>query len=125
MPYREREIKKVYWTASDAARAISNRTNKIHPSTVRYWTKKFPDFVSPKRSRKGDRLYNEYDIQTLLVIRNLLYYEKFTVEGALRQMKMFSSDKVSIKSGINYTSGDVISIDGRLCKINSQTTNNI
>ena len=48
---------------------------------LRYWEKEFPH-LAPKKTASGHRLYREKDIQTILLIKNLLYEKKFTIRGA-------------------------------------------
>ncbi len=48
---------------------------------LRYWEKEFPQ-LSPKKTASGHRLYREKDIETTLLIKELLYERKFTIKGA-------------------------------------------
>jgi DNA-binding transcriptional MerR regulator len=65
---------------------------------LRYWETEFPK-IKPARSRSGQRLYKRQDIEIILLIKELLYEKKFTIEGArkyLRQQdKMSKSDDQS------------------------------
>lgn len=48
---------------------------------LRYWEKEFPQ-LAPKKTASGHRLYREKDIQSVLLIKELLYEQKFTIRGA-------------------------------------------
>lgn len=48
---------------------------------LRYWETEFPELAPPK-SRGKQRLYRRKDIERILEIKQLLYKEKFTIEGA-------------------------------------------
>ena len=53
------------------------------PSHVlRFWEKKFSS-INPKKSLSGRRFYSSDDIQTLLMIKKLLYDDGFTIKGAV------------------------------------------
>src|ERR1700680_4887588 len=49
---------------------------------LRYWESEFP-MLQPEKSPKGHRLYRRQDIDTVFVIKRLLYDEGFTIAGAL------------------------------------------
>ncbi|MGH7751869.1 MAG: MerR family transcriptional regulator, partial [Gemmatimonadales bacterium] len=42
--------------------------------------------LQPKKSGSGQRLYRQRDVELALRIRDLLYRERFTIEGAKRQL---------------------------------------
>lgn len=48
---------------------------------LRYWEAEFPS-LSPKKSGTNQRLYRRKDVELVLEIKQLLYDEKFTIEGA-------------------------------------------
>jgi DNA-binding transcriptional MerR regulator len=53
---------------------------------LRYWESEFP-MLQPVKSPKGHRLYRRRDIETVLVIKRLLYDEGFTIAGARRHLR--------------------------------------
>ena len=53
---------------------------------LRYWESEFP-MLQPVKSPKGHRLYRRQDIDTVLVIKRLLYDEGFTIAGARRHLR--------------------------------------
>lgn len=52
---------------------------------LRYWQTEFPQ-LQPKKSGSGQRLYRRRDVEMALRIRDLLYGQRFTIEGARRQL---------------------------------------
>lgn len=48
---------------------------------LRYWENEF-DILQPSKNRSGNRIYTKEDIENILVIKRLLYDEKYTIEGA-------------------------------------------
>ena len=53
---------------------------------LRFWESEFP-IISPKRTESGQRLYRKSDVESVLLIKNLLYVKKFTIEGAKKFLK--------------------------------------
>src|SRR5579864_7148668 len=53
---------------------------------LRYWESEFP-MLQPVKSPKGHRLYRQQDIDTVFVIKRLLYDEGFTIAGARRHLR--------------------------------------
>ena len=43
--------------------------------------------LRPRKNRAGNRAYTERDIKIVRLIKNLLYEEKFTIEGAKNRLK--------------------------------------
>jgi DNA-binding transcriptional MerR regulator len=65
----------------------------VEPYVIRYWESEFKT-VKPVRTRTSQRLYRKKDVQELLTIRNLLYQQQFTINGAKKQlMKMRDQDE--------------------------------
>lgn len=60
----------------------------VNTYVIRYWESEFKS-IKPIRSRSDQRLYRRKDVEELLLIKRLLYQEKFTISGAKKQlMKM-------------------------------------
>ncbi len=63
---------------------------------LRYWESEFP-MLQPVKSPKGHRLYRREDIDTVFVIKRLLYDEGFTIAGARRHLR----DQAAESGGLN------------------------
>ncbi|MCD6318279.1 MerR family transcriptional regulator [Candidatus Aerophobetes bacterium] len=62
------------------------------PSYVlRFWENKFSS-LHPQKSRGGHRRYQKRDIEQILLIKNLLYENGFTIQGAQRELKKKKND---------------------------------
>ena len=81
MPYKEREIKKKYYSIGE----VSNQLN-LNTSLIRYWESEF-EVLNPKKNKKGLRKYKEKDIEILKKIHSLLKDDGFTIEGAKKHFK--------------------------------------
>ena len=58
----------------------------VRPYVLRYWESEFPD-IKPSKSKSGQRLYKRRDVEQLVRIRQLLYEERFTIDGARKRLK--------------------------------------
>jgi DNA-binding transcriptional MerR regulator len=56
-------------------------------SVLRYWETEF-DFLRPKKSSTGQRLYTKKEIEQVTEIKKLLYAEKLTIEGARKRLEV-------------------------------------
>jgi len=63
----------------------------VEPYVVRYWESEFKS-VRPVRTSSDQRLYRRQDLEQLLVIRNLLYRDNFTIRGAKKQLSRMTRD---------------------------------
>jgi DNA-binding transcriptional MerR regulator len=57
----------------------------VDPYVVRFWESEFKS-IKPIRTKSYQRLYRRKDLEELLIIKDLLYSEKFTISGAKRQL---------------------------------------
>ncbi len=58
----------------------------VRPYVLRYWESEFPD-IKPTKSKSGQRLYKRRDVEQLMKIKQLLYEERFTIDGARKKLK--------------------------------------
>jgi DNA-binding transcriptional MerR regulator len=72
---------KMYYTIGE----VSDLTG-VKPHVLRYWETEFPS-LRPKKNRAGNRSYRPRDIKAVLAIRDLLYKEKFTINGARKKLQ--------------------------------------
>ena len=72
---------KMYYSISE----VSDMT-AVKAHVLRYWETEFPS-LKPKKNRAGNRNYRPKDIKAVLVIRDLLYKEKFTISGARKKLQ--------------------------------------
>ncbi|QOX78953.1 MerR family transcriptional regulator [Trichlorobacter lovleyi] len=77
---------KTYFKIGEVARLADIKT-----SVLRYWETEFP-FLNPEKSSAGQRLYTRQDIEMVQQIKQLLYQEKYTIEGV---RKKFSPRKTA------------------------------
>ena len=101
------QIKKLYYSIGEVAELTS-----LKPYVLRYWETEFPA-LKPTKNRAGNRIYKDRDLKILFHIKYLLYDQKYTIEGARKQLKsanfeemMQSGDSASNLSVSNPQDGE-------------------
>lgn len=59
---------------------------KVEPYVLRYWESEFKT-IKPVKAGSGHRVYSRKDVETLQVIKHLLYSEKFSIKGAKKKLQ--------------------------------------
>ena len=73
---------KLYYSISEAA-----ELTQLQPYTLRAWEKEF-SCLRPRRARGGkNRAYRERDIGIILLLKRLLYEERYTTQGVKKKLK--------------------------------------
>jgi len=80
MPYKEKEITKLYYSIGEVAEIF-----KVSTSLIRYWEGEF-DVLKPKKNKKGNRLFTPQDLENLHLIYHLVKERGFTLEGAKKKL---------------------------------------
>src|SRR5213075_2996200 len=80
---------KPYFKIGEAARLCA-----VKPYVLRYWETEFRS-VRPQKTRSQQRLYRRKDVELLLKIRELLYAQRFTIEGARSRLRELGHDETS------------------------------
>ena len=57
----------------------------LKPHVLRYWESQFR-FLNPAKNRSGNRVYQRREIELILLVKHLLYTEKYTIEGARQKV---------------------------------------
>lgn len=81
-------MEKLYYSIGEVADMFN-----VNPSLIRYWENEFT-LLSPKKNKKGDRLFTKEDIGIIRMIYHLLKEKGYTIEGARKRLK---EDKVELK----------------------------
>jgi len=58
----------------------------VEPYVLRYWETEF-DELTPQKSKAKQRVYEKKDIENILLIKQLLWKERFSIEGAQQRLK--------------------------------------
>ena len=76
MPYKEREIEKLYYTMGEVSQLFD-----VNASQIRYYEREF-EILQPKKNKKGNRLFSPEDVENLKIIFSLVKDKGFTLQGA-------------------------------------------
>lgn len=81
MPYKEKEIEKLYYSIGEVAQMFN-----VNTSHIRFWSKEF-EVIRPATNKKGNRLYTQADIENFKKIYHLVKEKGFTLKGAKSELK--------------------------------------
>jgi DNA-binding transcriptional MerR regulator len=81
MASKARVQKRLYYKIGEACKALG-----IQPYVLRYWETEFPA-LTPSKSRSGQRVYSEKELEIIRRIKELLYEEGYTIAGAKKKLE--------------------------------------
>jgi DNA-binding transcriptional MerR regulator len=81
MAAKVRVQKRLYYKIGEACKALG-----IQPYVLRYWETEFPA-LTPSKSRSGQRVYSEKELEIIRRIKELLYEEGYTIAGAKKKLE--------------------------------------
>ncbi|HYV99782.1 MAG TPA: MerR family transcriptional regulator [Gemmatimonadaceae bacterium] len=58
----------------------------LKPHVLRYWESQFR-FLSPTKTRAGNRAYQRREIEMIMLVKELLYTERYTIDGARQKLE--------------------------------------
>ncbi len=73
--------KKLYYKIGEACKIL-----EIQPYVLRYWETEFP-FLKPNKSKSGQRVYSDHELNVIRRIKELLYEEGYTIAGAKKKLE--------------------------------------
>ena len=76
MPYKDREITKLYYTMGEVTQMFD-----VNASQIRYYERDF-EILQPKKNKKGNRLFSPDDVENLRIIFSLVKDKGYTLQGA-------------------------------------------
>ena len=76
MPYKDREITKLYYTMGEVTQIFD-----VNASQIRYYEREF-EILQPKKNKKGNRLFSPDDVENLRIIFSLVKDKGYTLQGA-------------------------------------------
>ena len=106
---------KLYFKIGEVAAIVDVKTH-----VLRYWETEFSAF-KPVKSTANQRLYRRKDVETALLIKDLLYRQGFTISGARKkiqkeglQQTMQSQMKLDDRSMLQQLRKDLLEIKNQL-----------
>ena len=58
---------------------------ELKPHVLRYWESQFKG-LSPVKNRSGNRVYSRREVEMVMLVKHLLYTEKYTIDGARQKL---------------------------------------
>lgn len=87
MPYKEKNITKLYYSIGEVAQIF-----EVNASLIRFWEKEF-DLIKPKKNKKGNRLFTPKDLKNFQRIYHLVKVKGYTLDGAKDHLSRKNSEK--------------------------------
>jgi len=85
-PASRTKIPKEYYSIGEVCALVD-----LKPHVLRYWEGQFPA-LSPSKNRSGNRVYRRKEIKLILLVKHLLYKEKYTIDGARQKLDQLRRD---------------------------------
>ena len=88
---------------------------ELKPHVLRYWESQFR-FLSPAKNRSGNRVYQRREIELVMLVKQLLYTEKYTIDGARRKLDEFRKGggvRAAARSGLETETVQALERDVR------------
>jgi DNA-binding transcriptional MerR regulator len=73
-------VRKEYYSISEVSDLVG-----LPAHVLRYWESQF-SVLNPSKNRSGNRVYQRKEIKLILLVKQLLHEEKYTVEGAKQKL---------------------------------------
>ena len=83
------KIKKLYYSIGEVS-----KITELKQYVLRYWETEFKE-LSPSKNKAGNRTYRQKDIDLINKIKDLLYNQKFTIDGARNMLSNDSHQEIA------------------------------
>lgn len=83
-----------------------SRLTDVKSHVLRYWESEF-SMLNPPKNRASQRVYRKKDIETVLLIKTLLYNENYTISGARKRIREMRSEEKTRGQMDMFTGGNV------------------
>ncbi len=70
----------------------------VEAYVVRYWESEF-NTIKPIRTKSEQRLYRRKDLEELVLIKRLLYKDRFTIAGAKKRLQEIRKESQPVSEG--------------------------
>jgi DNA-binding transcriptional MerR regulator len=97
-------VRKEYYSISEVSDLVG-----LPAHVLRYWESQF-SVLNPSKNRSGNRVYQRKEIKLILLVKQLLHEEKYTVEGAKQKL-----DQLRRGGGIGTATRQAL--DGQLVRL--------
>ncbi len=92
----------------------------VEAHVLRYWETQFPQ-LKPHKARSGHRLYRRREVETLLVIKDLLHVQRFTIAGARQAIRQQGTTSLLPRAAEQLTLPPTDSLQARHTRVLEST----
>ena len=92
----------------------------VEPHVLRYWETQFSQ-IKPHKARSGHRLYRRREVETLLVIKDLLHVQRFTIAGARQALRQQGTTSLLPRAAEQLTLPPSASLQARHTRVVEST----
>lgn len=92
----------------------------VEPHVLRYWETQFSQ-IKPHKARSGHRLYRRREVETLLVIKDLLHVQRFTIAGARQALRQQGTTSLLPRAAEQLTLPPTTSLQARHSRVVEST----
>jgi DNA-binding transcriptional MerR regulator len=102
---------KVYFRIGEVSTLVG-----VEPHVLRYWESEFK-LIRPRRAKSNQRLYRQQDVETLLLIRDLLHNRGYTISGARKFLEQRTGDEDEVAGAVREKN---MPVDQRIADIKKE-----
>lgn len=92
---------RIYFRIGDVAELLG-----VKPYVIRFWESEFP-FLAPDKASSGQRVYRRTQIESLILVKHLLYVERYSIEGAKKKLTELRREGKLKETMTKLVQGDV------------------
>ena len=85
----------------------------LKPHVLRYWESQFR-FLHPAKNRSGNRVYQRREVELIMLVKELLYVDKYTIEGARARVDEYRKNgalKAATREALEASTVDALERD--------------
>lgn len=99
---------KLFYKISEASKVTG-----LEAYVLRYWETEFPE-IAPRKSKGGQRVYEQKDIDKIIKIKKMLYEEGLTIAGARKKLGEQNTKDVPITPTVSVIDKAIDELEGVL-----------
>lgn len=96
----DRPAEKRYYRIGEVSRLTG-----VKAYVLRYWESEFR-WMAPQKSRSKQRLYRQRDVDIILLIKKLLYEQRYTIAGARQKLREMGVGRALESGSLVLEGGD-------------------
>ncbi len=111
--------KKENYRIGEASRILG-----LEQHVIRFWSNTFAEYIKPKRGEGDRRYYTQVDIETLLLIKDLVYSKKYSLAGVKIVLDNHEERDISSKDSVEFTN-KIVNIQTKISDLKIKINGNL